>query len=49
MKIKTSYIFPPIPYRHLDWLAYYEGQEEDGPRGWGKSEEEAIEDLKEWT
>lgn len=44
--IKTEYIFPSIPIRWKDWLAYYDGQEE-GPQGWGRTEQEAIKDLKE--
>lgn len=44
-KIITSYVFPPIPYRHMDWCAFYEGQEEAGNYGWGRTESEAINDL----
>jgi hypothetical protein len=47
MKILTTYVYPPIPLRTLDWCAYYEGQEESGDYGWGASEQEAINDLKE--
>lgn len=46
-KIITDYIFPPIPYRHMDWIAYRDGNEE-GNRGFGKSEQEAINDLLSW-
>lgn len=46
MKINTVYIFPAIPDRGWDWLAYFEGQEH-GLQGWGETEEEAIKDLKE--
>ena len=46
MKIITEYIYPPIPYRGNDWVAYYEGNEEEGISGWGATEQEAIEDLK---
>lgn len=45
--IVTLYIYPPIPVRSFDWCAYLEGDEEDGPRGFGKTKEEAIENLKE--
>lgn len=45
-KIVTSYEFPPIPDRQFDWCAYYEGEEETNHYGWGKTEAEAIEDLK---
>ena len=46
-KIITSFLYPPIPIRNHDWVAYLEGEEESGPYGYGKTEEEAIEDLKE--
>jgi hypothetical protein len=45
-KIITKFEHPPIPLRHLDWVAIYEGDEEDGLRGWGSTEQEAIENLK---
>jgi hypothetical protein len=56
MKIR---IFPPIPVRHFDWCAIDEdtydmtGVDEEGqpysnhPVGYGRSEAEAIADLKE--
>jgi hypothetical protein len=43
----TTYVHPPIPIRTSDWCACVEGDEEDGPYGWGATEGEAIEDLKE--
>jgi hypothetical protein len=46
MKIVTIHVYPPIPERSFDWCAFYEGNGEDGPRGWGGTEEEAIDDLK---
>lgn len=46
MKIITDYVYSPIPYRHNDWVAFYESEEEEGLRGWGKTEEESINDLK---
>lgn len=45
MKIVTHYVYPPIPIRCFDWVAYLEGQEESGPYGNGRTEEEAIADL----
>lgn len=45
-KIITWFAYPPIPDRGRDWAAYYEGNEEGGNYGWGKTEKEAIEDLK---
>jgi hypothetical protein len=58
MTVKTSFDYPPIPVRHMDWSAWdddtydasYEG-EEDGwkssPIGHGATEQEAIDDLLE--
>lgn len=46
MNIKTSYICPPIPSRHWDWVAHIDGEEEYGIHGFGRTEAEAIEDLK---
>ncbi len=45
-KIITWFAHSPIPDRSRDWAAYYEDQQEDGQYGWGKTESEAIEDLK---
>ncbi len=45
MKITTTHILPPIPDRSHDWLAEIDGQDE-GPRGWGATEQEAIDDLR---
>lgn len=47
MKIITSNIYPPIPDRSHDWGAYYDGNEEDGFKGYGATEAEAIRDLVE--
>lgn len=44
--IRTTCFFPPIPIREFDWCASYEGDEEGGPRGWGRTEQEAVEDLQ---
>lgn len=44
-KIITQHVFPPIPVRSSDWLAYQDGWE-DGLKGWGTTEDEAIADLK---
>jgi hypothetical protein len=46
-KIITSHVYPPIPLRHLDWCAYYDGEEEDQNYGWGKTKEEAVKNLLE--
>ena len=49
MKIITTYHCPPIPDRNYDWSAMREediGEEKRGHVGWGKTEQEAIDDLK---
>lgn len=46
MKIITYHAYPPIPIRNFDWCAWYDGCEEDQNYGWGKTESEAINDLK---
>lgn len=45
-QIKTVHEYPPIPIRDFDWCAYFDGDEEEGPRGWGRTEAEAIADLR---
>jgi hypothetical protein len=47
MKIITTYECKPIPVRNFDWVAYEDGKEEDGIYGYGATEVEAIEELKE--
>jgi hypothetical protein len=44
-KVVTSHIYPPIPVRDFDWAAHYDDPE--GPSGWGKTEQAAINDLVE--
>ena len=46
MSIRTENIHPPIPTRSHDWQAWYDGQEE-GPSGYGETEQEAVDDLRE--
>lgn len=48
-KIKTSFDYPPIPWRNFDWCAYFDGEEEEGRYGYGATENEAIDDLLERT
>lgn len=45
--VKTSFVYPPIPFRCMDWQAWLDGHEESGPYGTGSTEVEAIADLKE--
>lgn len=47
LKICTRYVHPPIAIRSMDWCAWIDGREEDGPTGYGETEAEAIADLKE--
>lgn len=44
-KIVTHYHYPPIPRRDFDWSAHFDGQEEEGPLGFGPTMEAAISDL----
>lgn len=44
-KIVTEHVFPPIPIRSMDWIAYYEGEEEAGGYGEGPTEEAAVADF----
>ncbi|WP_164749177.1 hypothetical protein [Mesorhizobium sp. M1A.F.Ca.IN.020.04.1.1] len=47
-KVITSHIFPPIPVRCFDWCAWFDDLGADcSPYGYGRTEEEAIEDLLE--
>ncbi len=49
MKIRTEYVYPPIPDRRFDWSAV-DDDTYDGPGckiGWGATEKAAIEDLME--
>ena len=52
MKIRTEYVYPPIPDRSMDWSAVdedtYDGAPDSGNRhqvGRGRTEHEAIADL----
>lgn len=44
--IVTRFIHPPIPDRRWDWCAYRKGEEEAGNYGWGRTAQEAVEDLE---
>jgi hypothetical protein len=51
MKIRTEFVYPPIPIRSMDWSAVdddtYDGAEDSHcPIGRGATEQEAIDDLK---
>lgn len=44
-KIITSHDYPPIPIRDYDWSAIRENYDEGDLIGYGKTEQEAINDL----
>jgi hypothetical protein len=46
VKIKTRFEAKPIPNRNYDWEAWDEDRGEATPVGFGASEQEAINDLK---
>lgn len=46
-KVITECVCPPIPIRTFDWRAFYDGDEEYGRCGYGKTEQQAIDDLTE--
>lgn len=51
MHIRTTFVYPPIPIRTMDWQAIdddiYDDAPDAGPQcvGVGKTEQEAIDDL----
>ncbi len=45
--IVTSYVFPPIPDRRWDWVAYFDDVGPEGPTGEGPTEDTAVRDLLE--
>lgn len=44
-KIVTDFWMKPIPPRNFDWTAWYDGEEERGQYGNGRTEAEATADL----
>ena len=43
--IKTTHEFPPIPIRDYDWSAIRKGYDEGDLIGYGRTEQDAINDL----
>lgn len=43
--IVTSFVNPPVPYRHFDWQAVRDGYEPGCFIGRGATEQAAIDDL----
>lgn len=44
LDITIKHISPPIPYRGVDWAAFFSGKK-DGPCGLGETENEALQNL----
>ena len=44
-KIITTHIYPPIPIRQYDWEAFRCSYDEGDAIGYGRTEQEAINDL----
>jgi hypothetical protein len=44
-EVKTECIRPPIPIRNFDWVAWIDGEEENGKHGYGETEKQATDDL----
>ena len=45
LEIRTSYYQPPMPLRDCDWSAVLRGYDGGDPMGYGRTEQEAIDDL----
>ena len=43
----TEHVYPPIPSRTTDWSAVTDNYEPGAPMGWGRTEQDAIDDLLE--
>ena len=44
-KVVITHVKPPIPTHEYDWSAHLDGDEEDGPKGWGVNRRDAMLDL----
>ena len=44
-KITTVYVYPPVPFRHMDWQAWRGDYDLGVLVGTGATEQEAIDDL----
>jgi hypothetical protein len=47
--IKTEFVYPPGPERGWDWRATFEDYEPGDYMGYGETEQQAINDLKQWS
>lgn len=43
--IQTQFVYPPIESREYDWQAILTGYEPGDPIGYGRTEQNAIDDL----
>jgi hypothetical protein len=46
-KVRTRFVYPPIPTRNFDWCATFDSYEPGDPIGCGYTEEAAVVDLLE--
>lgn len=47
-KIVVEHVWPPIPDRRFDFMAFYHGEDDEMfDKGWGRTEPEAVVDLLE--
>lgn len=45
LRVMTENIFPPIPIRQFDWVAWFDNYGAEGPHEHGATEAEAIRKL----
>lgn len=45
--IHTEHIYPPIPLRHFDWMAWRGDYEPGVTTGYGATREQAVQELLE--
>lgn len=44
-RINVEHVFPPIPVRTCDYRATFDGYEPGDAQGWGRTADEAVDDL----
>lgn len=44
-RVAVSFVYPPVPVRCLDYQAYFDDLDDEGPIGASAAAEEAINDL----
>lgn len=45
VRITTTHVFPPVPFRNMDWSAVTDDYEPGQAIGYGATEREAVADL----